>query len=202
MSSLKQLLQDADPFVREQQRTDARREHVRSVVLRSAPAASEAPPSRRRVVTLVITCVSVVLGIVALGYGMWGLGTPLSAAMRFEVRLAEEQPVPGLLVAQIGTSKNAIYLHPEIVVNNDDVAQSWISEDGPGFGVALQFVPSGAERMRAATASHVGRPMAVLIDGAVVMAPIVRAPIGDLAMITGGFTREQAEKIADGILKR
>jgi hypothetical protein len=199
--SLKQLLQDADPFVRESTRSDSDRERVRSAVLRGARDVSPVAPTRRRF-ALAITAASVLLGAVVLGYAVWGFGTPVSAAMRFEVRLAEEQPAPGLVVAQAGSSKTLIYLHPEIVVNNDDVVQSWVSEDGPGFSVSVQFVPAGGERMRRATASHIGRPMAVLIDGVVVMAPTVRGPVGELGMITGGFTRAQAEKIADGILTR
>lgn len=200
MSSLKQLLQDADPFVRERPPSDVHRERIRNAVLRSTPDVSPSVPMRRRF-TLAVTMASIVLGVVVLGYATWG-GTPLSAAMRFEVRLAEEQPAPGLVVAQVGTSKTLIYLHPEIVVNNDDVVQSWISQDGPGFSVAVQFVPAGAERMRQATANHIGRPMAVVIDGVVVMAPTVRAPVADVGVITGGFSRAQAQKIADGILTR
>jgi preprotein translocase subunit SecD len=44
--------------------------------------------------------------------------------------------------------------------------------------------------------------MAVLIDGAVVMAPVVRSPITDSAVITGNFTQAEAERIADGIATR
>jgi RNA polymerase sigma factor (sigma-70 family) len=40
------------------------------------------------------------------------------------------------------------------------------------------------------------------IDGAVVMAPVVRSPIGDSAMITGNFTRAEAERIAGGMTVR
>jgi preprotein translocase subunit SecD len=94
-------------------------------------------------------------------------------------------------------------LHPEIVVSNEDIAQSWVIQDGPDrFGVSVQFLPGGAERMKQATATHVGRPMAVLIDGAVVMAPVVRSPISDSALITGNFTQSEAERIADGIATR
>ena len=96
-----------------------------------------------------------------------------------------------------------IYLHPEIVVSNDDIAQSWVSQDGPDrFNVAVQLLPSGADRMRQVTAMHVGRPMAILIDGSVVMAPVVRSPIGDSAVITGTFTRAEAERVADGMMLR
>jgi preprotein translocase subunit SecD len=53
--------------------------------------------------------------------------------------------------------------------------------------------------MRAATASHIGKPVAILLDGLVVMAPVLRTPIGASARITGSFTRAQAERIVKGI---
>lgn len=144
------------------------------------------------------------MGVAAIGYQMWMHGTtPLLAAVRFEVRLAEDQPISGLVVARLADSDRVIYLHPEIVVSNDDIAQSWVSEDAPNqFGIAVQLLPSGAERMRQATATHVGRPVAILIDGSVVMAPVVRSPIGDSALISGRYTRAEAEIIADGMRLR
>jgi len=144
------------------------------------------------------------VGVMALGYGIWVRGTiPLLAAVRFEVRLAEDKPIQGLVVAQVPDSGRVIYLHPEIVVSNDDIAQSWVSQDGSDrFNVAIQLLPSGADRMRQATAMHVGRPVAILIDGRVVMAPVVRSPISDSAVITGNFTRAEAERITDGMKLR
>jgi preprotein translocase subunit SecD len=89
------------------------------------------------------------------------------------------------------------------VLNNDDIAQSWVSQDGPDrFSVSVQFLQSAAERMRQATTAHLGPPMAILLDGKVVMTPVVRSPITDSAMITGTVTRAEAERIADGIGKR
>lgn len=144
------------------------------------------------------------IGTLALGYQVWVRGTTaVLAAVRFEVRLAENQPVPGLVVAQVAQTGRLIYLHPEIVLNNDDIAQSWVSQDGPDrFSVSVQFLQGAAERMRQATTAHLGRPMAILLDGKVVMTPVVRSPIADSAMITGNFTRAEAERIADGIGKR
>lgn len=145
-----------------------------------------------------------IVGVTAFGYGIWvGGTTPLLAAVRFEVRLAEDTPVQGLVVAQVPNSGRLIYLHPEVVVSNDDIAQSSVSQDGSDrFSVIIQLLPAGADRMRQATAMHVGRPMAILIDGNVVMAPVVRSPISDSAVITGNFTRAEAERIADGMKLR
>ena len=100
----------------------------------------------------------------------------------------------------LADSGRMIYLHPETIVTNDDIAQSWATEDGPDrFGVSVELLEAGAQRMRQATAAHIGRPVAILIDGQVVMAPVVRSAIGNSAMITGHFTRAEAARIADGI---
>jgi hypothetical protein len=40
-----------------------------------------------------------------------------------------------------------IYLHAEVVVSNDDVAQSRVQQEGPDrFGVVVTFLPAGAAR--------------------------------------------------------
>jgi preprotein translocase subunit SecD len=126
--------------------------------------------------------------------------TPVNAAVRFEIRLAEEQPIPGLTVARVADSGALIYLHPEIVVNNDDIVRSSVVENSAGeFGVSVELSPSGTERIRQATASHVGQPVAVMVDGKVVTAPVLRSPIGSSALISGSYTRAEADAIAEGI---
>ena len=202
MTSLKNLLQDADPVRHEIPRLDAARERIRSTMLQTTPVDRSARSLRARL-TLTAAVALAVIGVAALGYQVWVNGaTPVLAAVRFEVRLAEKQPTPGLVVAQIADSRELIYLHPEIVVSNDDIAESWVYQDGPGFGVAVRFLPSGAERMKQATTAHIGRPVAILVDGAVVMAPVIRAPISDSAVINGVYTRAAAERVADGIGRR
>jgi len=196
-------LQNTDPLRHEAPRLDAERERIRVTILRTTSVERSTTPVRARL-TLVAALSLAAVGVVALGYQIWQHGaTAVLAAVRFEVRLAEDRPIPGLVVAQVANSGRVIYLHPEIVVSNEDIAQTWLSQDGPdGFGVSVQFLPAGADRMRQATATHVGRPVAILIDGAVVMAPVVRSPINESAMITGHFTQADAQRIADGIAPR
>jgi preprotein translocase subunit SecD len=64
--------------------------------------------------------------------------------------------------------------------------------------VGVEFNASGAEKMRAATGNHIGKPVAILLDSQVVVAPVLRAAIGASAVITGNF-RTQAEGIVNGI---
>jgi SecD/SecF fusion protein len=71
--------------------------------------------------------------------------------------------------------------------------------EGLRFVVGVHFTPEGARKMNAATQNHIDRPIAILVDGEVVMAPTVRSTIGDSAEINGNYTREQAERIVNGL---
>jgi preprotein translocase subunit SecD len=130
------------------------------------------------------------------------------AAVRFEVRLAEEQAAPGLTAARVANSNRTVYLRPEVVVTNADIANSRVGPGGdrvpPGatptqFWIYVQLTAEGADKMRRATMNHLGRPVAILIDGEVVSVPTVKSAIGAAAVISGDFTRADAERIAQGM---
>jgi preprotein translocase subunit SecD len=94
-----------------------------------------------------------------------------------------------------------VYLHHESFATNDDIAESHVIDgNGPShFGVAVVFKPAAAERMHQTTARHVGELIAILIDGEVVTAPRLRSPISTLGVISGDYTRAEAERIANGM---
>lgn len=46
------------------------------------------------------------------------------------------------------------------------------------------------------TSSHIGQPMAIVLDGRVLSAPTINAAINDNGVITGQFTQEEAESLA------
>lgn len=201
MKNLSDLLRQADPLQDDSQRLDKVRNEMRRTVVAAAsmarPLPGRAVPRRFILAAAAATLVALTIAGVLGGSGD---RAALQAAVRFEVRLAETEPVPGLVVARLGDSGRVIYLHPEMIVTNDDIAQSWVRQDGPDrFGVSVELLEAGAQRMREATANHLGRPVAIMIDGVVVSAPIVRSEISNSAMITGDFTQSEAERIVEGI---
>jgi preprotein translocase subunit SecD len=129
------------------------------------------------------------------------MGFETHAAVRFEVRLAEETAAPGLIEAKIAGSDRTIYLHQEIVVSNGDIASAQLlpARTGSQFVVGVTFTAEGARKMAAATQNHIGKPVAILVDDEVVMAPTVRSAIGGAAEINGNYTKEQAERIVNGL---
>jgi hypothetical protein len=202
MKDVFELLREADPLKDDFEHLyQARDQMRRSVVATASTARTEAARDLLyRRLTLALSGMLVIAVVVfAVLVGPGNRGT-LQAAVRFEARLAETQPVPGLIVARVGNSDRVIYLRPEAIVINEDIAQSWVTQDGPNrYGVSVQLLPDGAQRMRQATAAHVGRPMAILIDGEVVTAPTVRSAVSDSAWINGDYTQAEAQRIADGI---
>jgi hypothetical protein len=203
MKTVRDLLHDADPLRHEPDRPAEERERLRQAIVAAASDAT-APLSnwfRARIVLFAAVAVAVI-AMVAVGSQMWSPGgATLQAAVRFEVRLAEESPAAGLQEARVSGSDRVIYLHQEVIVTNSDVAQCRVvqGDNASRFGVAVEFNAAGAERMRQATASHVGKAAAILIDGEVAAAPIVRGPISSVGVISGDYTRAEAERIVAGI---
>ena len=201
MKTIQDLLHDADPLGYEPAIPSSRRDASRQAVLAAAFAATPAGAARFSFVRLA-TVSLVVLGILLLGSRLWPrMGFETYADVLFEARLAETAPGPGLREAKVSESEQVIYLGDEIVVSNGDIDRAEVlpSRDGLAFVVGVHFTPEGARKMRAASQSHIGKPIAILIDGDVVMAPVLRSAIGDSAEINGNYSREQAERIVNGL---
>jgi hypothetical protein len=200
MKTLADILRDADPLAHEPRRSTQERLAKRQMFLDASPPA-EAHHERVRLATL--SALAIVA--IALTAFYWSrTAVDLVAAVRFEVRLAEDAPGLGVREAVIAGTARKIYLHPEPVVVNSDITEAHIveGENGTTFGVAIAFGAQAAAKMRRATESHIGRPVAILIDGRVVAAPVLRSPISTAALISGNFARAEAERIVAGILGR
>jgi preprotein translocase subunit SecD len=187
---------------REPEPTEAERGRLRQIVVIAASRRDAQSERTRRPILVPMLATLAMVGMIVVAASMWPRNTSLAqAAVRFEVRLAEDQPGPGLRATRVGNSNRTVYLHPEIVVTNDDVERSSvIGGDVPShFWIDVRLNAAGAEKMRRATASHLGKPVAILIDGDIVMLPTLKSPIGAAAVISGDFTQADAQRIAGGM---
>jgi TonB family protein len=126
----------------------------------------------------------------------------VSAAPRLEIRLAETAPAPGLTEFRMAGAGEPIYLYPAVLVTGADVTSASTTGSGVAFSVAVTFSDAASSRLTTATRQHIGRPVAILLDDRVVAAPVVRAPIGRSAVISGPFTEEEANALAAGLARR
>jgi hypothetical protein len=204
MSDIRELLQEADPVRRESPNSLERRDAQRRAILAAASngegSAGAIPEQRSRVAFIIAVAAIVILALV-LGDRLWSpLVQDVHAAVRFEVRLAEDSPGPGLREVKVSGTDQSIYLHEEVIVTNGDISAARVIHVGEAYTIGIEFSKAGATKMREATEKHIGKPMAILLDGQVVMAPVLHGPIDTSAVIEGGFTEAEAEKVVNGIL--
>ena len=62
--------------------------------------------------------------------------------------------------------------------------------------VNFYLIPSGGDKFAEFTAAHVGDPAAIVLDGNVISAPVIRSRIRDEGYIEGNFDIETAEDLA------
>jgi SecD/SecF fusion protein len=79
----------------------------------------------------------------------------------------------------------------------DRVRKAFPTYDEQGWGVALQLDREGANLFGQLTEAHVGKRFAIVLDGRVQSAPVIREPIyGGHASITGDFSEEEVRNLA------
>ena len=202
MKTASDLLRDSDPLRHEPPLADRERVRMKQAMLVASAGSSPRLFWSRRTVALLVTAVLLaVVGSLA-GSRLWQGSVVVQAQMRFEVRLAEESPWRR-------ASRDADRrLRSGRVPPPRDRGHEWrhrakavscLGMAPAEFWISVEFTPAGTQKMRQATAEHVGRPVAILIDGEVVAAPRLRSPISTSAVISGDFGRAEAETIVDGI---
>jgi preprotein translocase subunit SecD len=164
------------------------------------------PPRRGRLPVVAAVLLVVILLAASVGLRRY-FSLPMLANTRpvaFELRLAETAAGPGFTSATIadGAPARLIYLHPNSIVSNANVEFAEVVEQQGQHVVQFTLDPVGTVRMLEATAAHRGKPLAILIDHRVRAAPVINSQIGQQAVIEAGFTQEEAERIAAGIVAR
>ncbi len=95
------------------------------------------------------------------------------------------------------THKYIIRGGPKPDMTGETVTRAGAVFDNQGYGVTVTFNGDGAKQFGELTAAHVGEQLAILLDGKIVSAPVLREPIwGGTAHISGSFTDEQARDLA------
>lgn len=146
-------------------------------------------PALAAAVTALTTALTVPLDVSQLP------AAPVAAAIEF--RQAEAEAGPGL--TPVEKDGRIFYLRPEIIVSTVDIASAEMAFD-PLWGqptVSLVLKDAARGRLAAFTESHVGKILAVTVDGALLTAPVIRSPIPDGRLqITGVQSLAEAREFA------
>lgn len=87
-------------------------------------------------------------------------------------------------------------LEPAAISGGVDTAEASVGPDGRWL-ITFEFNDAASEKFATLTEQLVGQQFALVLDGVVVSAPTVQAPITDgKVQIAGDFTRAEAERLA------
>ena len=139
------------------------------------------------------TATFVIVGvIVTLLAGILNGQTPV------EIRAAATTAVAGWqqMTAPRGET---IWVAPEVQLTSRDIARAEARTDpDAGPSVALLLTDEGAKKMTALSAAQANKPIALILDGKLIWAPVVKGAIGKEVRLTGGdggLTKTQIDRL-------
>jgi len=112
-------------------------------------------------------------------------------------RIAEDEPGTGLTEISFKETGESFYFYDEVVLNQAHVDTAWVVPTDRGAAVELRLTEEGTQQFADLTTKHVGKRCGMFVDGELVTAPIIRAPIPHgRALLTGDFAEDEANRIA------
>jgi preprotein translocase subunit SecD len=120
---------------------------------------------------------------------------------KLEFRLVADPGDPPNEVETLPMQKGAgtIQVQRRVMVDGADLvdAQQSFDQQTGEPDVTFRFNLRGGQKFGQVTSENVGRPFAIVLDGKVISAPVIRSPItGGTGQITGNFTLDEASSLA------
>jgi SecD/SecF fusion protein len=91
------------------------------------------------------------------------------------------------------TGKDVISALPEVDTSNFDQTPD---QRGPSWRIDFRLSPMGGKHFSELTGPHIGRKLAIVLDGDVRSAPVIRAQISNEGVIEGRFSESEARDLA------
>lgn len=119
-----------------------------------------------------------------------------------EFRLADTQLSAGLteMVYSGWGQKDTFFVHRDVLISEDDVDNASVTTQNGFPAVALTFTDAGTVKFARVTGANIGRHLAMIVDGRLLSAPMIRDTIrAGKAVITGDLSEEEAHSIAEAL---
>jgi len=113
-------------------------------------------------------------------------------------QLASGRPPSGTMFLPMDKGGGVVPVYSRIELSGETLTDSQASFDQNNMPVVTQVFDSvGARKFARLTAEHVNERFAIVLDGRVLSAPVIREPIpGGRGQISGSFTTKEAENLA------
>ncbi|WP_278466122.1 SecDF P1 head subdomain-containing protein [Gimesia maris] len=127
----------------------------------------------------------------------------LQPDVQVEFYLAETSPGEGLEEHVIHATGDSIWLPLEPVLSNEHFLEAEVNLDqykNPTINVKLN--QEGAALISKASQKHRSKPLAILVDRKIIMAPTIHDAVGSEFTISGSISLEEAERIARSLSRK
>lgn len=114
-----------------------------------------------------------------------------------EIRKASSTAVSGW--QHMSSPAGDLWVAPDVQLTSQDIARAEARDDPTaGPSIFLLLTDDGARKMDALSAAQDNKPIALLLDGKVIWAPVVKGSIGKEVRLTGGnggLTKNQIDRL-------
>ncbi len=112
--------------------------------------------------------------------------------------ISKRAPFGKMIVSDLENTEIQYLLEKKSRVGGENLVDAKASFDQTeGHAVSFRFDTAGAQKFGKATSDNVGKRFAVLLDGFVITAPVIRSAItGGSGIISGNFTSQEATDLA------
>ncbi|WP_417379596.1 SecDF P1 head subdomain-containing protein [Gimesia sp.] len=161
-----------------------------------------------------------ICALLVVGFGVWAFDVSRDPAADFasgvetyaappqadaivEFYLAETSPGEGLEEHVIPASGDSIWLPQEPVLSNEHFLEAQINLDQyQNRNINVKLNQEGAALISKASQKHRSKPLAILVDGKIIMAPTIHDAVGSEFTIAGAISLEEAERIARSLSRK
>ena len=123
------------------------------------------------------------------------------AKAKLEFRLAKSEKTEGFDETKV--ADKTIWMAKQAALTNADIMSAKAEEnefDGITHHVVLvNLTDAGGKKMLEVTDKNRGALIAIVVDGKVLSAPVIKEKFGECAQITANFTKAEAENLAKRI---
>jgi preprotein translocase subunit SecD len=112
--------------------------------------------------------------------------------------LAERTPAPGLIEAvEFGTGQKYFLYKDDLLTGEDVDGVQLAFDERHNPGIRIELTDLGSDKLDRVLQTHKGRPMAIVRNGEILLAPLLNEGLKKELFIFGGFNVEQAKLVIE-----
>jgi len=122
--------------------------------------------------------------------------SPADPRSRIEFCIAEDSASAGTEPVRLTDPPGTVHVRPEVVISNSDIKAVAVEPSRIGYRISILFTDQAAARLRAVTERNLQKRMAIMIDGSILIAPVIQEHIGEQVAIEHAYSKGEAIALA------